>query len=104
MIILLGNSAAKEAYRDPDDGGLRHRDLPGRRITTVKVPDTYTLMETLASVTAQDGAWNHHSSGDDPSDSTPDWVESDDDGLAGILSAHFGCPVGRPDEWVEETD
>jgi hypothetical protein len=97
MQVLLGNSAAKEAYRDGE--GLHHRDLDGRRITAVQIPDTYTLLEAVAAVAAQDGAWNHHSQGDNVGDSTPDWVESDNEALAGLLASQFGCPVGRPKSW-----
>ncbi len=98
MRVLLGNSAAKEAFRDPD-GELRHRALPGERVTEIVIPDTYTLLEAVASVVAQDGAWNHHSLGDNPSDSSPSWVESDNEALASLLAQHFECPVGRPDGW-----
>jgi hypothetical protein len=100
MRVLLGNPAAKEAFRDTD-GVLHHRDLPGRRVTTIVIPDTYTLLEAVASVTAQDGAWNHHSQGNNPEDTAPDWVESDNEGLASLLAQHYECPVGRPKKWTE---
>lgn len=100
MRVLLGNSAAKEAFLD-GDGELKHRALPGRRITTVVIPDTYNFLEAFQAVTAGDGAWNHHSQGNDPADSSPDWVESDNDGLASLLAQHFECRIGRPDEWQE---
>lgn len=100
MRVLLGNPAAKEAYR-ADSGELSHRPLTGRRITTIVIPDNYTLLEAVSSVTAQDGAWNHHSQGNDPADVSPDWVESDDEALASLLAQHFECPVGRPEEWTE---
>lgn len=103
MRVLLGNSAAKEAYRDAD-GLLRHRGLPGSRVTTIVIPGGYSLIEAVSAVTAQDGAWNHHSSGDDPSDSTPDWVESDSGPLEQLLAEHFGCPIGRPDGWQDVTE
>lgn len=99
MRVLLGNSAAKEAYLD--DGNVAHRDLPGRRVTTITIPDSYTLLEAVQSVTAQDGVWNHHSRGDDPGDHSPDWVESDNEGLASLLAQHFECPIGRPKKWTE---
>jgi hypothetical protein len=28
----------------------------------------------------------------------PAWVESDDAALAQAIAAHYGCPVGRPEE------
>jgi hypothetical protein len=101
MRVLLGNSAAKEAYRG-DDGALKHRKVKGVRITTIHVPDTYSLLEAVSAVTAQDGAWNHHSQGDNPDDTKPDWVESDHEGLALLLGAQMDCPVGRPKGWKED--
>lgn len=98
MRVQLGNPAPKEGYRD-SDGNLRHRDVDGARVTTVVIPDSYTLMEAVAAVVAQDGAWNHHTQGDNPGDVTPDWVESDHDVLGTLLASHFGCPNGRPDDW-----
>jgi hypothetical protein len=98
MRVLLGNPAPKEAYLD-EDGGLRHRELDGARVTTIHIPDTYTPIEAFAVVTAQDGAWNHHTAGDLPSDTRPDWLECDDDTLRLLLESHFGCPVGRPKTW-----
>jgi hypothetical protein len=100
--VQLGNSAAKEAYRD--DKGLHHRDVDGSRVTTIVIPDSYTLIEAVSAVTAQDGAWNHHSQGDDPGDSAPDWVESDNDALAQLLAGHFDCPIGRPKGWKDVTE
>lgn len=102
MRVQLGNSAAKEAYRD--DKGLHHRDVRGSRVTTVVIPDSYSLMEAVSSVVSQDGAWNHHSQGADVSDSAPDWVESDNDGLAQLLAEHFECPIGRPKGWKDVTE
>jgi hypothetical protein len=100
MRVLLGNPAAKEAYRGPD-GELNHRALPGDRVTEIVIPDSYSLLEAVASVTSQDGAWNHHSLGDNPDDSSPTWVESDNEPLASLLAQHFECPVGRPEGWGE---
>ena len=103
MRVQLGNSAAKEAYRD-EKGRLLHRDLDGSRVTTVVIPDSYTLMEAVSSIVAADGAWNHHSRGDNVTDSAPDWVESDNDGLAQLLAEHFECPKGRPKGWKDVTE
>jgi hypothetical protein len=101
--VLLGNSAAKEAYRDRE-GTLNHRDVDGSRVTTIVIPGGYSLIEAVSAVTAQDGAWNHHSRGDGPGDSAPDWVESDNDALAQLLAEHFECPIGRPDGWQDVTE
>ena len=98
MRVQLGNSAAKEAWRD-GDGELQHRAVAGARVTTVNIPDSYTFAEAVAAITAGDGVWNHHSQGDNVSDSTPDWVESDDEALAMVLGRALGCPVGRPTKW-----
>jgi hypothetical protein len=98
MRVLLGNPAAKDAYRD-EHGALKHRDLDGKRVTTVTIPDGYTLMEAVSAVLHTDGAWNHHSQGDNVADTTPDWVESDNEVLGQLLASQFGCPVGRPKSW-----
>lgn len=101
MRVLIGNSAPKEAYRD-GDGVLCHRPVDGARITTVHVPDTYTLLEQVAAVTAPDGVWNHHSQGDNVADSTPDWIQADDTTLTTVLANALGCPAGRPKAWNED--
>lgn len=98
MRVLLGNPAPKEAYRD-GEGNLRHRDLDDARVTTISVPDTYTPVEAFAAVTAQDGAWNHHSAGDNPADTRPDWVECDDPTLLLLLESHWDLKGGRPKSW-----
>lgn len=109
MRVELGNPAAKEAYRDVEievsgqvgtyKGELKHRDLDGNRVTTVVIPDSYTLLEAVAAVLAQDGAWNNHTRGNRVGDVTPDWVESDNEALAQLLSEQMGCKVGRPKTW-----
>jgi len=96
--VLLGNSAAKEAYRDAD-GKVCHRPIEGRRVTRVVIPDSYTLMEKVRTVIDQDGVWNHHSRGDNVRDSSPDWVEADDEMVAQIIAQELGCRVGRPKTW-----
>lgn len=98
MQVRIGNSAPKEAWRD-EDGNLHHRPVDGARVTTATIPDTYTLLEAVAAITAGDGIWNHHSQGDNVTDSVPDWVEADDPALATVLGAALGCPVGRPAKW-----
>jgi hypothetical protein len=96
--VRIGNSAAKEAYRD-EGGGLHHRPVDGARVTTVNIPDSYTFLEMVTAITAADGVWNHHSQGDNVADSTPDWVDADDQALATVLGAALNCPVGRPAKW-----
>jgi len=99
--VQLGNPAAKAAYRD-ENGELHHRAVDGARVTTVVIPDSYTLVDAVSAVLAQDGAWNHHTQGDNPGDVTPDWVESDNEALGTLLASHFGCPAGRPADWDGE--
>jgi hypothetical protein len=96
--VLLGNPAPKEAYRAAD-GELKHRELDDARVTMIHIPDTYTLIEAFSVVAAQDGAWNHHSAGDNPRDTKPDWIECDDSALQALLESHFACEVGRPKAW-----
>jgi hypothetical protein len=96
--VLLGNSVAKEAYRD-DDGALCHRPMKGRRVTEAIIPDDYTLMEAVSTIVAADGVWNHHSQGDAVDDHRPDWVESDNETVAKMLAEQLGCKVGRPKSW-----
>jgi hypothetical protein len=98
MQVRIGNSAAKEAWRD-QDGKLQHRAVDGARVTTVTVPDTYTLIEAVAAITSADGVWNHHSQGDEVTDSTPDWVEADDEAMTTVLAAALNCRAGRPAKW-----
>lgn len=98
MRVELGNPAAKEAYRT-DKGDLKHRDLDGKRVTTVVIPDSYSLVEAVAAVLAQDGAWNNHTRGSRVGDVTPDWVESDNEALEQVLSEQMGCEAGRPKTW-----
>jgi hypothetical protein len=96
--VQLGNPAPKEAYRDAK-GNLAHRELDDARVTTISIPDTYTPIEAFSVVTAQDGAWNHHSAGDNVGDTAPDWVECDDPTLLVLLESHFGLKAGRPKSW-----
>lgn len=108
MIIELGNAAAIGAYRD-SEGELQHEDYDGERVTTVNLPDDYTMSMAFLCVTAPDGVWTHHSRVDPETGRPvpPAWVESDKDGLAALIAENFGCPVGRPDGWgadLETTD
>lgn len=103
MRVLLGNSAAKEAVPD-GKGGFKHRDLDGNRVTTVQIPDSYSLLEQVQVVIAQDGVWSNHSRGANVEDSVPDWVEADDPFLAELIARQLGCKVGRPKSWKETTD
>lgn len=101
MRVLLGNPAPKEAYRI-EDGELRHREVKGARVTTVEIPDTYSPIEAFSVIAAQDGVWNHHSAGDDPADTKPDWIECDDPTVCALLESHFELKAGRPKSWKGE--
>jgi hypothetical protein len=59
-------------------------------ITKVSVPADRPFATMVRDVVHEDGLWQAHSAGQ------PSWVESDDPALAEAVSAHYGCPVGRP--------
>lgn len=83
--VVLGNKAAL-------DRGIA---MTGHRITSLDVPAGYSDSEVVNAVAdPRDGLWVRHSS-----DPGPAWVESDDEGVADLLAAHYGCPVGRPKSW-----
>jgi hypothetical protein len=97
MLVLLGNSSAREAYRDAD-GTLRHRAIGGARVTSANVPDNYTLAEALSAIVSDDGVWANHA---EPN-AVPDWVESDNAELASEIASALGCPASRPIDWMED--
>jgi hypothetical protein len=66
----------------------------GVQVTTVTIPGGHTAAEQMRTITHQDGVWPAHS--DAPG---PVWVESDDHELAAALAAHYGCPIGEPEDW-----
>jgi hypothetical protein len=98
MHVQLGNEAAQHAVGRDDNDQPIHEDLDGKRITTVQIPDDYTLAEAFQCITAPDGVAHHHFQ----AGTSPTWVESDSDGLAALLAEHFGCKVGRPKGWKVE--
>jgi hypothetical protein len=76
-------------------GVVHFRALPGRRTVTVGHPNE-DLMEFIGNITARGrGVWDNHSN------APPAWVESDNEAVAIILSAQYGCPIGRPEDWVD---
>lgn len=88
--LALGNDAALDAGRPM---------APGNRITSCQFDEGMPFDEQVAAViggTHGTGFWEHHSLR--PS---PVWVESNDPNLAEALSAHYGCPIGRPDDTWE---
>jgi hypothetical protein len=106
VIVLIGHSAAKEAYRD-SKGKLLHRAAEGNRVTTVVIPDNYSIVEMIHNIMSGDGVWNNHSQGDDPRDSSADWVEvpGEDpraESLASAIAGELGAKVGRPKTWKQD--
>lgn len=76
--------------------------LMGNRVTTAQIPDEYSLSEQLLALVADstqgaqhDGVWRSHSAAP-----VPAWVETTDATLTAAIAEHYGCPVGRPDDWV----
>lgn len=85
-IVKLGNSAAL-------DRGIR---MEGKRITTV-VANEPTLHEQMRTLVHADGIWPQLSR------QPATWVEcAQDKELEAALADHFGCPIGRPDNWPAE--
>jgi hypothetical protein len=66
-------------------------------ITTVHMPDSYTLQEQVRTVTHEDdatvGVWRAHSAAGAPS-----WVDGDDAKLVEALAKEYNCPIGNPAE------
>ena len=77
----------------PRAGASGSRTPLGEQVTTVSIPDSYSLPEKIRTITHADGVWAAHSEAPGPM-----WVESDDADLLGALSEFYGCPIGRPDE------
>ena len=102
MQVSLGNSVAKEAFRE-SDGALQHRPIDGDQVTTVQIPDEYTLGESLQCITAGDGVWANHAQHDENGKPFPPaWVESDSPALTLVLAESFGgIPTSRPEGWGE---
>jgi hypothetical protein len=86
--VHLGNPAAVD----------RGQPL-GKQVTVAHIPDSYTLTEQVQTVAHDSGGpllglWRVHSTA-----AAPAWVESDSPELARALADHYGCPIGRPDDW-----
>lgn len=60
-------------------------------VTTFRVPGETRLSDALREITT---VWRERHSDDDP-----EWVETDNQGLAAVLSEEFGAQIGRPDDW-----
>lgn len=85
-VVKLGNAAAL-------DRGIR---MEGKRVTTVYAQEP-TLQEQMRTIVHADGIWPQHSR------QPAAWVECEQDReLEASLADHFGCPIGRPDNWPAE--
>lgn len=90
-MVWLGNNA-------PLDAGIA---IPGPLITFANVSDDEDQVSQLKTITAQvatgdhmDGVFATHSAS-----AAPAWVESNSNEFALLIASHYGCPVGRPDNW-----
>ena len=82
-VVRLGNQAALDAGQP----------LEGDQVTTVHLPDSWSTEQVFNGITDPQGVWRAHSGA-----SAPAWVESDDPDVAQMISEHYACPVGRPEE------
>jgi hypothetical protein len=95
--VLLGNPKAVHHVLDAEkgDGATKRTRLRAPRgeenVTRFSIPDDRSIAEAFREITDQQGAWQAHSDGD------PSWVASDNEQLAALLGAQFGCDV-RPHE------
>lgn len=97
--VLLGNTAVvvplAGAHGTVNDEPIPVNERPelGQQITTICPPDDADVTEQTRAVV---DAWRAHSSAD------PAWVESDDEVLEAAVAAALGCPVGCPDNGIED--
>jgi hypothetical protein len=76
---------------------VHHRPAPGHRVTHVGAPLGSRIDLVFREIVAPGGIWDNHAA----KGSKAVWVESDDPALAKMLADYFGCPIGRPADWVE---
>lgn len=97
--VVFGNADAIEGYRDPDSDNpdeVLYRPLPGKRITRIIFPDSWSLQEcfnaTLLTVP------RHFAEG-----AKPAWVDSDSAGLDMLLREHYGLgDTEIPEKWLDD--
>lgn len=83
----LGNKAPLEL----DKAG---NPLSGKLITKIgNIHEDDDLEAQMRTITHADGLWPRVSF------APAAWVECDDPKLEKALAEHFGCPIGRPDDW-----
>lgn len=98
--VLLGNESVTEPYK-PDEGTdetlIRPRADLGRRVTAMNLNEVDGVDNPSRgmNLTLAIRFWAQHS------DQPPAWVESDDDLLAALIADHYGCELGRPENWKE---
>jgi hypothetical protein len=94
--VWLGNRSAVEVHY-PEDDGVRLGQVrtvlpPGKRCTTIDIPDSWPLLEAMTTILhPTGGVWVHHA------DEPPAWVASTDAALAAALAGHFGCELRTPE-------
>lgn len=102
MWVQFGNRNTIEGYRDEtsDDPDLvRYRPVDGDRITTITHPDEISLAEAFQTTLE---AMRHHIAEGE----TPEWVESDSEGLKALLAEHYGltaAKTSRPKTFGKDT-
>ena len=84
-IVCLGNRAALSWSRN-DKHDLVSEKLPGKRCTTVTLPDGVGTLEAVRTITDPGGVWGKHAD----EGAKPAWVASDNPRLAELLAEHFG--------------
>jgi hypothetical protein len=91
-VDLLAARIADFVYRRP---------APGKRVLQIgpTFDATGGARDDLAfrSIVDPGGIWATHAE----HGSKPTWVESDSEELAKMISKYYGCPIGRPADWVE---
>lgn len=102
MYVHIGNNNAIEGFRDAtsDDPDLvRYRPAEGQRVTELIFPEGMSLNEAFQTTLA---VLQHHMA----AGATPEWVESDSDGLTSLLQEHWGLnktATSRPKSWGKDT-
>lgn len=101
MFLQMGNANPKQALgRDENDKPI-FGPSPGPSVTSVG--PIYDIGQAFLCITTggEQSIWGQHSY-----DESPTWVscEETDAGraLAQLVAAHFGCPVGAPDDLEEQ--
>ena len=102
MYVHIGNNDAIEGFRDStsDDPDLvRYRPAEGERVTEIILAEGLSLNEAFTTVLA---VMEHHMA----AGATPQWIDSDSDGLTSLLQEHWGLTktaTSRPKTWGKDT-